>query len=153
MIPRASVAMMEKFGLLSTPGGTAATLAHASCGNDSPATSRSSLCGSGECDRRQWQADHELAPSPFAVADGEHAALVRRHQFLHDRQADAQAAGGHALDMLVLHVQLEDVRQRLAGDAGAVVLDRDCHLPALHGHLDGDLATGQRVLASVPYEV
>src|SRR5205085_4068022 len=86
------------------------------------------------------QPDDELAAlaAPFAARlDG---AVVHADQRANEAQADAEAALRSLERMVDLHEGVEDLRQHVARDADAVVLDADHHVGALALDAERDVA-------------
>jgi hypothetical protein len=103
--------------------------------------------------RCQWQSHHELAAAagPFAV--GHDTARVHLDQTPRQRQADAEPARSAIGGLPALHEELEHVRQHLAGDAAAVVPNRDHRDIVFTTDDDLDAAAVSRVLRRIVEQV
>src|SRR5256714_1570197 len=99
------------------------------------------------------QAHREDAAEPRARTVGRHRAPMQLGERPHQRQADPEAALRAVQRALALDEQAEDLRQHVAGDADALVLDPEHGIVALARRPHADGAAGRRVLHRVADEV
>ena len=99
------------------------------------------------------QRQREAAAAPDAVARRLEIAAVHRQHALRDGEADAEPAVRASRRRAGLRVELEDVRQRVGRDAGAVVGDRHAHPVGWRIGFDADRAFGRREARGVVEQV
>ncbi len=99
------------------------------------------------------QAHRELASAAGTVARRDHAPAVQLDQIAHQREADAQPALRMPSARMALRKHVENVRQRIGRDSGAIVVHRDHHVLTFAARAQRDAAARCGVLGGIVEQV